>query len=76
MLKLPFNIYLKYIFYCKKENMGKANDLILHEMSLNPKSQVKTQNSFQFKLVNVKGCCLSNTTPVVFQPPKSCNPLI
>lgn len=41
MLKLPFYIYLKYIFYCKKGNMEKANDLILHEMSLNPKSQVK-----------------------------------
>lgn len=46
MLKLPFYIYLKYIFYCKKENMGKANDLILHEIVIEPKKSSQITELF------------------------------
>lgn len=47
--KLPFYIYLKYVFYRKKGNMEKTNNLISHETNWTQK--IKSNNSFQFKLV-------------------------
>lgn len=36
-------MYLKYIFYHQKGNMGKANNLVSHETKLNPENQVNNR---------------------------------